>query len=223
MGKSVPAGMRERAVTGKRCRPSGTPGRALPVRAARAARGFTVMELTLVLTVLVVAAGVVLPGLPAFTRGQRLRATAGRLAGMFRYALDWSGEHGREVVLSYEEADRQFRLALADPNAEPLLADPAPVQEQPQEAEEPALPESRSVLALPADVEAETAEVAGAEQPLGALAVRFLPDGRSDDARVVLRAGEARYTVLLDGRRRRVLVERGDVLAERLPVAAPVQ
>ncbi|NLC55443.1 MAG: prepilin-type N-terminal cleavage/methylation domain-containing protein [Armatimonadetes bacterium] len=191
--------------------------RACPL-APRGRRGFTVLELVLVLTVLVVAAAAVVPGFPAFARGQRLRGTAGRLAGVVRYALQWSREHTREVILFYDEGERCFRLEVVEEAEQLALADLTPAEDL-EEEEPPQLNESRANLRLPEDVELERAEVAGEPASSAGIEVRFTADGQCDDCAFLLRAGEARCTVSVAGRRGRVLVEEGDGLEAEVPGA----
>ncbi|HHX40496.1 MAG TPA: hypothetical protein GX715_11065 [Armatimonadetes bacterium] len=184
-------------------------------RGTRAA-GFTVIELCFILTLLVVAASAVLPAYPQYVRSQRLKGAASRLASAIRYASEWSALHEWPVLLSYDEERRLFTLAVeeTDPTEELLARPVAADGELEEEREEmPELDGAWRLLRLPGEVTLEAHEVGEAgsgESP----ELRFLPDGRCDDALLVLGAGDLRRSVRVDGRRGRVMVEDGDALAD---------
>lgn len=175
--------------------------------------GFTAIELILVLTVLVVVAAAVLPGFPAFAQGQRLRSATAQLAGMARYAGDWSVMHERTVVLEYEGEGHRFTLSIAEERLEDVLAVPAAAEEENPD-EIPSLDRAWSTLRLPDGVGLEASEIEDGGQFEASGQVRFLPDGRCDAAALVLAAGDLRYTVQIEGRRGRVMVEAGDLLED---------
>lgn len=179
--------------------------------------GFTAIELTLVLAVLVVAAVAVLPGMPAFMRSQQLRATAARLADMARYAGDWSVLHERTVALSFDEEAREFVLEVVQENPEEMpLAMPLPEGEsvEIQTESEPVIEAAWQRLPLPEHVEFTGGEKGEGERLEPGEAILFYPDGRSEDAILVIASGEQRYTVRISRRRGRVTVEKGDALEE---------
>ncbi|MBI3948225.1 MAG: prepilin-type N-terminal cleavage/methylation domain-containing protein [Armatimonadetes bacterium] len=179
--------------------------------------GFTAIELMLVLSILVVAAIALLPGIPAFTRSQRLRSSAVRLAGMARYAGDWSVLHERAVALRFDDEAGAFTLAVVeeDPEETPLAV-PLPEGESVEvEAEgPPSLEAAWRLLRLSADMELAAVEKAAGEEMAPGDQVLFYPDGRSDDATLVLALGDQRCTVRISGRRGRVMTEMGDALEE---------
>ena len=185
-------------------------GASAPGRSA----GFTVIELMLVLSVLVVCASVVLPSYPGYVRGQRLRATAGRLAATVRSAAEWSVIHERPLTLSYDDGERAFALSIEDADSlAALVARPAPKVTATDDAEEIA-PEPEAAwarLRLPEDVSFEAQEISQ-EVSSDSTQMRFLPDGRCDDAVFVLSAGEQRMSVRVEGSHARVRVEEGDLL-----------
>lgn len=174
--------------------------------------GFTAIELILVITLMVVVAAVVLPGFPAFSRGQQLHATAGRLAAMIRYAGDWSVTHEQTLLLSYDGEGRGFRLEIEEAAAEELLARPVAAGEEgaEEESETPEIESAWRLLRLPGEITLESGELADGRSLDGSEPLRFLPDGRCDDALLVLAAGELRTSVRVEGRRGRVAVEMGD-------------
>ncbi|NLB95911.1 MAG: prepilin-type N-terminal cleavage/methylation domain-containing protein [Armatimonadetes bacterium] len=175
--------------------------------------GFTVIELCVVLTLLAIAASAVLPAYPQYVRSQRLKATASQLASAIRYASEWSALHEWPVLLSYDEGRHLFTLAAeeTDPTEE-LLARPVPADGEQKEEEMPELDSAWHLLRLPVEVTLEGHEVGEAGSG-GPPELRFLPDGRCDDALFVLGAGDLRRSVRVDGRRGRVVVEDGDALA----------
>ncbi|MDH7571375.1 MAG: prepilin-type N-terminal cleavage/methylation domain-containing protein [Armatimonadota bacterium] len=173
--------------------------------------GFTAIELMLVLTVLVIAASVVLPGFPGFVRGQGLKTSAIRLAGMARYAGEWSVLHERTVALRFDDEAHLFRLEVEEELADEALAHPLVEDEEPQSDERPPEIEERwSTLRLPEAVEVAVAEAADGRPLQAGEALLFRPDGRCDGGTFVLESGELRYTVRVGERYGRVTVELGD-------------
>jgi type II secretion system protein H len=181
------------------------------LRPIKARRGFTLIELVIVLSVLVIAAAVILPGFPAFSRSQHLRNAADRLAGMARYAGDWSVLHERALDLAYDEKAQQFTLSVAEELVDELLAAPLPEESEAIPQEAPRIDSAFRVLSLPKDVKLHAGQV-GEEQFGSAGRLRFFPDGRCEDAILVLSAGKQQYTVRISGRRGRVTVEHGNAL-----------
>ena len=175
-------------------------------------RGVTLVEMTLVLMVLILACGAVAPQFIAYRRAQSVRTAALRLAALARYGEEWSVVHGRSLLLAYDPEARRFSLEIEEEAAQQVLADPA-AEKETEQAEEPQLDEGRSVLRLHDDVEVVASEMGQGENTTSsAEQVRFLADGRCDDAAFVLGREEARCTVRLEGRRGRVTVEAGDGL-----------
>lgn len=84
-----------------------------------AERGFTLVEMLVVLAIIGIAAGATVLGLGVATRGVSTEAEAQRLAARIRLAADDAMVTGRAVTLSWDRSGYAFAGAAAD---EPAFA-----------------------------------------------------------------------------------------------------
>lgn len=132
----------------------------------RAARGFTLVEVLLVLAMLVLFATLLLPGVNSMLREIGARTPEQRVAGLMLTARQQALETGRTVELRYDEETRRFRIG-------PTWS-------------ETLLPDVKLDLLPPA--EGPTVLLGGQLVSTGELRrVRFFPDGTCDPFRVQIR------------------------------------
>ena len=126
-------------------------------------RGFTLLELLVVVLVVALVLAVSYPSLSRGSQSLHLRATGRDVLNSFRYAREKAvtEQTGMMVTLDQERQE----LVLSD-----LLGDGA-----------------RSYT-LPHDVKIQRMALAGAEIVRGPLVVRFLPNGSADRAEVLLQS-----------------------------------
>lgn len=144
----------------------GWPGRGLRSRPGFHSRGFTLMELLLVLALLAMTVAVAAPALSRFFRGRALDSEARRMLALTRYAQSravsegipmvmWfkpeEGTYGLEAETTYTDTDPKAIEYQMDANLALELAPPTPGQSAPWKI---------------------TSQIAG-NQP----AIRFTPDG----------------------------------------------
>jgi type II secretion system protein H len=84
---------------------------ALPLR-GRGRRGFTLMELILVMMILGLSAMIAVPSLAPFSRGRKLNDTAGQLLALTRFAQDKAMAEGASVRLTVDAAAGVFAVQM---------------------------------------------------------------------------------------------------------------
>jgi general secretion pathway protein H len=125
--------------------------------------GFTLLELLVVVLVVSLALGLAYPALSRGSAAIRLRTTARDILNTFRYA--------REKAVTEQTG---MRVAVDRDKQELVLTDD--------------FGEGSRRYVLPKDVRIERLAIAGAEVADGPLLVRFIPNGSSDEAEVLLRS-----------------------------------
>ncbi len=147
-----------------------------------ARRGFTLVELIVVMVLLGIAAALVVPHMTSFLRGRMLALEARRLLALTHYGQSRAVAEGVPVVLWINPRQSSYGLSTqsgaSDPDdrASTFTVDPSVTLE----ASAPS----------PAPVSEQEDERLGV--PNGLLAIRFLPEGLFDPAsaaRIVLRQG----------------------------------
>jgi len=126
-------------------------------------RGFTILELVLVLVVMSLVAALTYPALLRGRTAFHLRAVGRDVIGSLRFARETSVTEQKVMMVQVDS--RTQKLTVSDD-----VGDGA-----------------RS-LALPGDVKLEVASDSGVEMPNGRLVIRFLPNGSADDAQFLLRS-----------------------------------
>src|SRR5262245_46989953 len=77
-------------------------------------RGFTLLELVLVMLIITIVVGAVAPKLNGFTMGRSGKHLASRVLSMTNYARTQAISEGRPYRLNYSEKDRAFWLDFLD-------------------------------------------------------------------------------------------------------------
>ena len=126
-------------------------------------RGFTILELVLVLVVMSLVAALTYPALLRGRTAFHLRAVGRDVIGSLRYARETAVTEQRVMMVQVDSQAQ--KLTVSDD-----VGDGA-----------------RS-LALPADVRLEVPSTSGVSIPNGRLVIRFLPNGSADDAQFLLRS-----------------------------------
>jgi type II secretion system protein H len=139
-------------------------------------RGFTLVELSVVLAVMIIAAVAVIPSFVRYQRRAQLNWAVRRTVAFSREARGLAVARDTTVTLGLDEAAHGIRFTV-----EPAEVD---LEEQEHPPAEVPIAERQSsdtrLLEYPLDVEVRVENPQ--EQP--AAAVRFYADGRADDARV---------------------------------------
>lgn len=134
--------------------------------------GFTLLELMVVVLVISLAMGLAYPALSRSTSAIHLRATARDILNTFRYA--------REKAVTEQTG---MRVAVYRDMQELVLTDDFGA--------------GNRRYVLPRDVRIERIRLSGAEVTEGPLLVRFIPNGSSDDAEVLLKSRTGSYLRVL--------------------------
>jgi prepilin-type N-terminal cleavage/methylation domain-containing protein len=130
--------------------------------------GFTLLELMVVVLVISLAMGLAYPALSRGTSAIHLRATARDILNTFR--------HAREKAVTEQTG---MRVAVYRDRQELVLTDDFGA--------------GNRRYVLPQDVRIERILLSGTEITEGPLLVRFIPNGSSDDAEVLLKSKTGSY------------------------------
>jgi general secretion pathway protein H len=126
-------------------------------------QGFTLLELLIVVVLMALALSLSYPSLSRGSTALHLRATGRDILGTFRYAREKAVTEQAGMVLLVDREKQT--LALSD-----------------------SFREGNRTYNLPKDVRIERIALGGTEVLEGPLVVRFLPNGSSDNAEIVLRS-----------------------------------
>jgi len=137
-------------------------------------RGFTLLELLVVMLVVALVLAVSYPSLSRGAQSLHLRATARDILNSFRYAREKAVTEQTGMMVTLDRENQE--LVLSD-----LLGD------------------GMRSYRLPHDVKIQRMALAGAEVVRGPLVVRFLPNGGADSAEVLLQSeGGAMLRIVSD-------------------------
>ena len=143
------------------------------MRAFAAARGFTLIELILVMTILTIAVSITAPALAHFFRGRTLDSEARRLLALSREAQSRAVSEGVPVELWLDAAQKKYGLE-AEPSYEPT--DPKAIA-----FDFEAQLELQVVNSTAGNLAAETTSESGANviqsNHRGLPRMRYMPDG----------------------------------------------
>lgn len=126
-------------------------------------RGFTLLELLIVVVLLALAFSLSYPSLSRGSTALHLRATGRDILGTFRYAREKAVTEQAGMVLTVDR--KKQTLVLSD-----------------------SFREGNRKYNLPKDVRIQSIALGGTEVSEGPLVVRFLPNGSSDNAEIVLKS-----------------------------------
>jgi general secretion pathway protein H len=144
-------------------------GNSRPIRRLVALRGFTLVELLVVLLIAALLVAVVPPLLSAAMPGVQLKSTARELAASLRYARDYAVLHRSDAVVTVDLNERRYRVSGRSRSY--------------------AIPDGMEVLL-------DTVKSELGDDHTGS--IRFYPDGSSTGGRVTLKRGEQRYKIDVD-------------------------
>jgi prepilin-type N-terminal cleavage/methylation domain-containing protein len=139
---------------------------------SRPGQGFTLLELLMVMLVISLVLAVSYPSLSRGSTALHLRATGRDILNTFRYAREKAVTEQKGMMITVNREKQE--LSLSD-----------------------SLGTGVRGYALPPDVKIQRMFLAGAEVVQGPLVVRFLPNGSSDDAEVVLRSGTGAFLAIV--------------------------
>lgn len=140
-------------------------------------RGFTLIELSVVILVLALVAATVTPRLLALRRGDDVRRFKLALPALAGEARDLAHRTGQSVVLRHEPAVNSFSLSTSD--------------EQPDSLGRP--------IRVPAGMTVQRARVGAQEFDSGEFEVRFFADGTAQEGGIEFLIGGARWSFVVDG------------------------
>jgi prepilin-type N-terminal cleavage/methylation domain-containing protein len=134
-------------------------------------RGFTLVELIVVIVVLLLLAGVAVPSFFRFQHAARFQGVVQRAVGLMGVArgLAISTEH--DVVLLWDEETRSLRVQVEPADADRDLEPNAPAPPASERS-----PRDLRVLPMPPEVDARVEVDTRNPDP----ALRFYPDGRAE-------------------------------------------
>jgi prepilin-type N-terminal cleavage/methylation domain-containing protein len=159
--------------------------RRLTVGPARAdSSGFTLVELAVVLTIIVILFSAFRPGIAGILREADERTALRQLVGMLSYARTEAVGSGRLVRVVCEPRDGVFRAeAQSDPRGDRSKFDLLYVL-------------GRSKVSLPASLTIASFTVSGQESTDQASQLYFYPDGRTDGLTLTLVGDPDRETII---------------------------
>jgi prepilin-type N-terminal cleavage/methylation domain-containing protein len=167
----------------------------------RATRGFTLIELALVLFILGILATLAAPAISVLG-GARLDSEARRLAAVISYLHDEAALRGRVYRLSFDFAESTYAVAVAEPKTGEFVSPRSAAGWDPYAPESRVLGEGVRLIEL---------STAAGPVNAGLRSVYFLPEDARESFQVVLEgaAGAAR-TLDADGVTGRVSISRTD-------------
>ena len=131
-------------------------------------QGFTLLELMIVVFLLAMALSLSYPSLSRGSTALHLRATGRDILSTFRYAREKAVTEQAAMVLTVDREKQT--LVLSD-----------------------SLREGNRQYSLPDDVKIQRIALGGTEILEGPLVVRFMPNGSSDNAEILLRSNTGSY------------------------------
>ena len=133
---------------------------------AQRIRGFTLMEMLLVLVIAVVAMALVVPNLSKGIDSVRLRSSAREIASSFRYLRGYAVSHHTESEFNINVENNRYKITGRNKSYQ--------------------VPSSIRIRLITAD-----SEISGQDNGT----IRFYPDGSSSGGRVTLESGKNRRLV----------------------------
>ena len=164
-------------------------------------RGFTLLEITIVLLIMVGLLAVAWPRMSAVSRRSELREAAIDVKSLLNHARDQSIRNGQETRFSYQSGSNQYQVGTTTPQPDETItvgADDRVVGE-PRDAESP--PDSRSKAgSLGSPTVFHVPESEGSPPPSETRSVTFFPDGRSTDSEIQIALADGTLRIKLSVR-----------------------
>jgi len=161
-----------------------------------ARRGFTYIELTVTLVVLMLIVTLVMPNLKHMAEGEQIASFKSDLKTIPVSAREFAVSRGKTVEVAYHDESSELTISTVEETASAGQNDIAPPSDDGTEG-------SRlRTLAVPNLVKATSFLVEGSETDSGNWALRFYADGTSEAGGVGFEAGDYKFalTVRDDGR-----------------------
>lgn len=138
-------------------------------------RGFTLIELVIVLVLLSLSVALVTPSLSRFYKRVELKTAAQKISGILRYFRSESIQKGKihQVVFDADLREVRVRALEAEEKGEAL-----------KEREEPKSPEKR--YPLPGGVQMKEMKIPSPETPSDLPVIEFYPNGGSNGGSLLL-------------------------------------
>lgn len=184
-----------------------------PTSARMNKRGFTLIEITVVVAVIVILAATAVPGLFAARRSREARAFFSNLRDLGVRARNEAIRLPATVVLTYDEAETRFQLEVeveeegTSSLSRSTTQETEPAEERLQGTE----------VVVPEGITVQSFRANGDDTTASEWRIRFFPDGRSDGGGLQIEdAGIIQSWVVDDSGRERLLeVELTETEAER--------
>lgn len=149
-------------------------------------RGFSLIEVIIVLVLISLSAALVVPGFSRFSKSVELRATAKKVSGILRYYRNEAVQKGKVYQILFDFNLREIRVQ----SVEIIKSD-----EQKDEREEMRLHQR---YPLPADIQVRELRISVSRYLSDFPAVEFYPNGSSNGASFLLDLQNARgYWILV--------------------------
>ena len=138
-------------------------------------RGFTLIELVIVLILLSLSVALVTPSLSRFSKRVELKTSAQKISGILRYFRSESIQKGKIYQVLFDADLREVRVRALETVGEEGVA---------KENEEPKFPEKR--YSLPGGIQMKEVKTPPPETPSDLPVIEFYPNGGSNGGSILL-------------------------------------
>jgi prepilin-type N-terminal cleavage/methylation domain-containing protein len=161
----------------------------------RAAHGFTLIEMLVVIIIIAVISSVIVPRYYDFAMKARFQASVQNVLSVFADARYKAVQSGADVVVRY---DAQSALLIVESEVAPPGADqPVALQESPENTGMlPSMPTQLGENLIVSDFQIDNPQQQGQRGGTRQLEIHFHEDGRADAATILLAGAEGERTVI---------------------------
>jgi type II secretion system protein H len=145
-------------------------------------RGFTLIELVLVLVLLSLSVALVTPSLSRFSKRVELKTSAQKISGILRYFRSESIQKGKIHQVLFDAGLREVRVRALE--REEKEGEETEEEKGKREREEVILLEKR--YALPGGIQMKEVKIPSTEYPSDLPAIEFYPTGGSNGGTILL-------------------------------------